>query len=150
MTSNIVEKNNQWYCYVLISNHPNYPEYSYIGFSNNVTKRLDVHNGLKSGNGAKSTKSKRPWDLFMIISGFVTKEQAMSFEWRLKHPLGKKTSCAKFSKVNGKINSLDHIMTHYYMLEPYTCLINESYKNFISEESMIIITKRKYQIEKIE
>ena len=52
---------------------------SYVGYTNNIKKRLKDHN---SSNGAKFTKGRR-WKL-AYIKGYDTKSKAMSEEYNLK------------------------------------------------------------------
>ena len=52
---------------------------SYVGYTNNIKKRLKDHN---SSNGAKFTKG-RKWKL-AYIKGYYTKSKAMSEEYNLK------------------------------------------------------------------
>ena len=53
---------------------------TYVGYSVNVTKRLDKHN---SNKGAKSTKGYK-W-LLIYKKKFKSKNKAMSFEYKLKN-----------------------------------------------------------------
>ena len=53
---------------------------TYVGYSVNVTKRLDKHN---SNKGAKSTKGYK-W-LLIYKKKFKSKNEAMSFEYKLKN-----------------------------------------------------------------
>ena len=52
----------------------------YIGWTNDLEKRLKAHN---EGKGAKYTKSRRPVEL-VYYEGFSTKQEAMSREFHLK------------------------------------------------------------------
>ena len=97
-----------WFCYVLRNTEEKYKNLTYIGASNDPFQRLKRHNGELSG-GAKSTKGKGKWEIFLLLSGFKSYSEAMSCEWRLKHPLGKNRRMAKYTGVDGKIESLGHI-----------------------------------------
>ena len=57
----------------------------YYGFSENVEKRLDLHN---EGNSTY-TKSKRPWKLIFLRS-FDIKTEALKFERYLKKTRNKR------------------------------------------------------------
>jgi len=58
---------------------------TYAGVSPNPIQRLRKHNGEISG-GAKYTTGKGPgWKHVCIVSGFKTKNQALMFEWAVKH-----------------------------------------------------------------
>ena len=52
----------------------------YIGWTNNLTKRVAAHN---AGKGAKYTKSRRPVEL-VYYETFPTKQEAMSREVYMK------------------------------------------------------------------
>ena len=52
---------------------------SYVGYTNNIEKRLNKHNTNK---GAKSTKGYK-W-LLIYSKKFKSKSEAMSFEYKLK------------------------------------------------------------------
>ena len=58
---------------------------TYAGVSPDPVKRLRKHNGEISG-GAKYTQSKGPgWSHVCLVHGFQTKNQALQFEWAVKH-----------------------------------------------------------------
>jgi len=52
---------------------------SYVGYSNDISKRLDKHN---NNLGAKSTKGYK-WEL-VYKKKFYSKNNALSFEYKLK------------------------------------------------------------------
>jgi putative endonuclease len=52
---------------------------TYVGYTNNISLRLKKHN---SNKGAKSTKGYK-W-LLIFSKKFITKNDAMSFEYKLK------------------------------------------------------------------
>ena len=53
---------------------------TYVGYTNNLTKRLFLHNNNK---GAKSTRGLQ-WKI-SYKKKFVSKSEAMSYEYKLKH-----------------------------------------------------------------
>ena len=58
---------------------------TYAGVSPDPVRRLRQHNGEISG-GAKYTTSYGPgWKHFCLVRGFRTKQQALQFEWAVKH-----------------------------------------------------------------
>ena len=65
-----------WSVYILSCSDDTF----YVGYSNNVEKRLEVHN---SGKGAKYTRSRRPCSL-VYSEPFASKSEAMQREWQLK------------------------------------------------------------------
>ena len=56
-----------------------YPVKTYVGYTNNLNKRLKKHN---SNLGAKSTKGYK-WE-FVYKKKFYSKSKALSFEYKLK------------------------------------------------------------------
>ena len=67
-----------FFVYMLISNHNN-KVYSYVGYTNNIKKRLIDHNRSK---GAKYTKG-RFWSI-IYKKKYLTKSKAMKEEYILK------------------------------------------------------------------
>ncbi len=53
---------------------------TYVGYTNDIDKRLDKHN---SNKGARSTKGYK-W-LLIYNKKFKSKKEAMSFEYKLKN-----------------------------------------------------------------
>ncbi len=64
--------------YLIISSAKN-KTISYVGYTNNIDKRLKLHN---SGKGAKFTKGKK-WKL-IYSQNYKTKNRAMQEEYKLK------------------------------------------------------------------
>ena len=67
------------YFVYLIKTTKGYLNKSYVGYTNNILKRLVKHN---SNLGAKSTKGYR-WEL-VYKKKFYSKNKALSFEYKLK------------------------------------------------------------------
>ena len=67
-----------YYVY-LIKTIKGYLNKSYVGYTNNLQKRLDNHN---SNLGAKSTKGYK-WEV-VYKRRFYSKKNALSFEYKLK------------------------------------------------------------------
>jgi len=67
-----------YYVY-LIKTLTGYLNKSYVGYTNNLKKRLDKHN---SNSGAKSTKGYK-WEI-VYKKRFYSKNKALSFEYTLK------------------------------------------------------------------
>ena len=76
--------------------------YSYVGMTNDIFKRLRQHNGEISG-GARYTSRRKGWYPVLIIDGFSDMRSAMQCEWRLKR--GKKG-------VLGRIKYLNDFLTN--------------------------------------
>ena len=67
------------YFVYLIKTTKDYINKSYVGYTNNIVKRLVKHN---SNLGAKSTKGYK-WEL-VYKKKFYSKNKALSFEYKLK------------------------------------------------------------------
>ena len=67
-------------CYCIISENNNR---TYVGATNNFTKRIRQHNREITG-GAKAT-SGFSWRPLMLINGFKSSNELLSFEWHFKH-----------------------------------------------------------------
>tara|TARA_B100000989_G_scaffold298446_1_gene287843 strand:+ start:1411 stop:1677 length:267 start_codon:yes stop_codon:yes gene_type:complete len=67
-----------YYVY-LIKTKKGYFDKSYVGFTNDLKKRILKHN---SNLGAKSTKGYK-WEL-VYKKKFISKQKALSFEYKLK------------------------------------------------------------------
>jgi len=63
---------------------------SYVGYTNNISKRLKKHNTSK---GAKSTKGFK-WKL-IYKKKFISKSKAMSYEYKLKKDRKKRNEIIK-------------------------------------------------------
>ena len=141
---------NKYYCYILKSKNPLYPDITYNGSTNNMERRLRQHNGDCSG-GAKATKGKGPWIPYIILEGFECRTEALSCEWRIKHPTNKKIRPKCYCGVEGRIKSLNIILN----LDRWTnkvCLSNglesgKNYKLYIEENYINLIGKIKENVE---
>ena len=60
---------------------------SYVGMTNDFTRRFRQHNGDLKG-GAKYTKKRNFWYPICIIDGFPDMKSACQCEWRLKRGKG--------------------------------------------------------------
>ena len=67
-----------YYVYLILSKKLN-KYVSYVGYTNNIAKRITLHNNSK---GAKFTKGKR-WKLIYFVK-FYNKSNAMKEEYKLK------------------------------------------------------------------
>ena len=68
-----------YFVYLIVSNLKNKKKLSYVGYSKDVKKRLNLHN---SGKGAKFTRGKK-WNL-VYYKEYNTKSDAMKNEYKLK------------------------------------------------------------------
>ena len=68
-----------YFVYLLVANLKNNKKISYVGYTNNIKKRLNLHN---SGKGAKFTRGKK-WKL-VYYEKYDSKSNAMKNEIKLK------------------------------------------------------------------
>ena len=68
-----------YYVYLIVSRYKNNRKISYVGYTNNLQKRLNLHN---TGKGAKFTRGKK-WKL-IYYKMYNTKSLAMKNEFILK------------------------------------------------------------------
>ncbi len=68
-----------YFVYLIVSNLKNNKKISYVGYTNNLNRRLNLHN---SGKGAKFTRGKK-WKL-VYYKKYDSKSKAMKNEFKLK------------------------------------------------------------------
>ncbi len=85
-----------YYVYIIISNNKKKP-ISYVGYTKNLEKRIQLHN---SGKGAKFTRG-RKWTL-IYKKKYITKNKAMVEEYKLKNNIKFRKEIKK--KINENIN----------------------------------------------
>ena len=78
-----------YFVYMLKTINSSYAK-TYVGYTNNLQKRLNNHNKNK---GAKSTKGYQ-WEI-IFKKKFLKKSDAMSFEYKLKNDRKKRSSIVK-------------------------------------------------------
>lgn len=98
-----------FFCYILRSEHEKHKNMTYNGFTTDPWKRLRQHNGEISG-GAKTTHGKGPWKIYVLLTGFKTKNNSLSCEWRIRKPTGNKRREPQFCNPVGRIKSLNLIL----------------------------------------
>ena len=79
----------KYYVYLLVSFREK-KLVSYVGYTNDLKKRLDLHNSSK---GAKFTRGKK-WKI-IYKKRFMSKSEALSFEYLLKKDRKKRLSILK-------------------------------------------------------
>ena len=81
-----------YFVYLIVSKVKNNKNFSYVGYTGNLKKRLDLHN---SGKGAKFTRGKK-WKL-VYYEKYDSKSDAMKNEYVLK----------KNYKLRGKLKKIN-------------------------------------------
>ncbi|NBX74956.1 MAG: hypothetical protein EBQ92_00170, partial [Proteobacteria bacterium] len=98
-----------WYCYILRNTNEEYKNLTYNGSTNDPWRRLRQHNREIVG-GAKATE-KGKWEIYVLLTGFVNHNNALSCEWKIKHPTNKKQRPKKYCGVKGRVSSLNEVLT---------------------------------------
>lgn len=93
-------------CYLLKSEKSNR---TYIGVTTNLKKRLRQHNGEICG-GAKYTRLFRPWKPVLCVSGFKTKNQILSFEYRVKKKKNSKNKLVTLYLLDNRITNFFNVL----------------------------------------
>lgn len=138
-------------CYLLKSTVSNR---TYIGVTTNLKKRIRQHNGEICG-GAKYTKSNRPWKPILIVHGFETKNQALSFEYRVKKKKNSKNKLVTLSCLNKRIENFFNVLQLDYFtskcINPVhsiysLCFFDENiYKNLnINKSNKILVNYNEF------
>ena len=68
-----------YFVYLIVSNLKNNKKFSYVGYTNDLEKRISLHN---NGKGAKFTRGKK-WKL-VYYEKYDSKSEAMKNEYKLK------------------------------------------------------------------
>jgi predicted GIY-YIG superfamily endonuclease len=100
-----------WRCYIIYSVPKK--RRTYVGITNNPTRRLRQHNGEIAG-GARHTRTDRPWALWAYVEGFQSYQEVLQFEWKMHHAAS--TGYIKptnLSPRDNRINCAFHIVEHY-------------------------------------
>ena len=87
-----------YFVYLIVSNLKNNKKISYVGYTNNLKKRLIVHN---NGKGAKFTRG-RNWEI-IYKRKYNTKKEAMMNEYKLKKNKIKRNNLKNIYKFKNNI-----------------------------------------------
>ena len=110
------------YCYIVRS-----CKKTYIGYTVNPSRRIRQHRGELKG-GAKATSCASDWEFLAIItsdSPVFTKILALSIEWHLKHPSGKKRDTSYWG-IEGRLRAIIEVLNRYSI--DFTVYVDEDYK----------------------
>ena len=105
--------------------------YSYVGMTNDFTRRLRQHNKEIKG-GARYTSKRDSWYPVLIIDGFQDMKSAMQCEWRLKR--GKKGVDGRIRYLNDYLSKNDKWTSKSDIIknQNLTYYIDDDYKNELS------------------
>lgn len=125
-------------CYILVSRKD---EKTYVGYTNDPKRRLKQHNGILSGGARYTTKllSSDPqehWEFLCIITSkneAFNKKIAMSLEWWIKHPQGKKKSAKCFQGPNGRLRGLCAVLESekFSQLDDISIYVRDDYHSIL-------------------
>lgn len=88
---------------------------TYNGCTNDMAKRLRQHNGEISGGARSTRRFAGLWQVLAVVESptFTTKSAAMSFEWWIRYPTGRKPRPREFSRPNGRLMGLAHVLDRF-------------------------------------
>lgn len=115
------------FCYILASKDGNA---TYNGYTNRLDRRIRQHNGELKG-GAKSTRRRSDWEYVMAMtSNEWNKSAALSAEWYIRYPTGKKPRPLEFRGAAGRlaalVKALEHIPTSNIQM-----YVNPKYRDMV-------------------
>lgn len=100
----------KYWCYILYNTKEEYKGRTYVGFTVEPARRIRQHNRELVGGAKCTAQGAGGWEFLAILTGFQTSNNALSCEYRLKHPDGKKRKNKKYNGVIGRILSLNEVL----------------------------------------
>lgn len=122
------------YCYILQTLDR---KYTYNGYTNNLVRRLRQHCGEIAG-GARATISKVGigWEYIAQITSDdpnFTKEKALSLEWHIRYPTGRRPRPREYNGPSGRIRALNLVFAHPKFNQiHFTCAILPEYIDLVN------------------
>lgn len=130
---------SKYYCYIIRSTNPAFSNSTYNGSTNNLVRRLRQHNGEIVG-GAKATRGKGPWVYIAIWEGFQSHREALSCEWRIKHPTNSRKRPPQYNGVKGRIKSLNLLIGLDYWTSQSSGMENGfDYRLYLNENFLELV-----------
>lgn len=84
---------------------------TYNGYTCDINKRLRQHNGEISGGAGGTRRHRGKWKILALVtSPQFDKSSAMSFEWWVRYPSGKKPREQEFRGPRGRLLGLEKVM----------------------------------------
>jgi predicted GIY-YIG superfamily endonuclease len=87
-------------CYLLTPQGPARRKHTYVGSTVAPARRIKQHNRVITG-GAKATKKDQPWEMLLILHGFLTWSAALHFEYVWQHIYTAPATKAQMEKLEG-------------------------------------------------
>ena len=143
------KQQDKYYCYIIRSTNPTFLNSTYNGSTNNLIRRLRQHNGEIVG-GAKATRGKGQWIYIAIWEGFQSYREALSCEWRIKHPTNSRKRPPQYNGVKGRIKSLNLLICLDCWTKKSSGMENElTYKLYLDENlyELLNIETKKHNLE---
>lgn len=128
---------NNHYVYILFCrnrDNPNKTKY-YIGYTNNVLRRIRQHNSEIKG-GAKSTRN-HCCQYFAIFSNFQNSIQGLQAEWRLKHSTKKRNIYDKIKSFYDYVSTYHTTSSKGDLIENHNITLHLNQESFDKISSMI-------------
>lgn len=122
---------SNYLCYCLYNDSNNK---TYIGSTNNLSRRLRQHNGEIVGGAKYTTAQQVTWKhLFYISSPHFDHRTALSFEWHLKHP---RTQTQTGKRGGGSLRRIDALLDcinhpKFAHINEYNISIQENFKTLL-------------------
>ena len=97
-----------FYNYILYNDIDNS---TYNGFTSDLDRRLRQHNGELVGGAGGTRRHRGSWKILAFVtSPQFTRSTAMSFEWHVRYPTGRKPRPKEFNGPNGRLKGLELVM----------------------------------------
>ena len=97
-----------FYNYILYNDIDNS---TYNGFTNDLDRRLRQHNGELVGGAGGTSRHRGQWKILAFVtSPQFTRSTAMSFEWHVRYPTGRKPRPKEFNGPRGRLKGLELVM----------------------------------------
>jgi predicted GIY-YIG superfamily endonuclease len=122
-------------CYILRSLNPKFLNRTYVGYTNDIQKRIKTHN---KGKGSGCTSIIAPVEIYCLVAPFPDKGISMKAEYCLKHMDGKKKPPKELQGVIGKMKGLGVLFSSDYYKNknipyPKTIHIKKQYAHHVDK-----------------
>ncbi|KAJ5096480.1 hypothetical protein NUU61_005836 [Penicillium alfredii] len=82
----------------------------YIGSTPNPIRRLPQHNGVAKGGAKRTAREKlRPWEMVLLVEGFMNRVGALQFEWAWQHPEKSRHMVSDHAGTDPELQSKVHV-----------------------------------------